>query len=230
MPGAPGGYTQPTQGTRPNTPPPTVTPPTPPPGTTPPPPPPGTNPGSFTQGAPGLPNLADFASPQSLQPWTEQFNAPTAEQAINSPGFQFRLGEGLKALERSAAAKGTLLTGGTMKGLSDYSQNSASQEYGNVYNRAYNEYDSRRSNFLTNEANRYNSQRTNMNDQWGINSDYFNMGRANRLDDFNIFDTGRKFDFGVMDSNRNFGRGLNQDYYSNMLNLALLGRPPAPNI
>jgi hypothetical protein len=48
-----------------------------------------------------------------------------------SPGYQFRLGEGLKALERSAAARGTLLTGGTLKGLARYGQDYASNEYAN---------------------------------------------------------------------------------------------------
>ena len=47
-----------------------------------------------------------------------------------SPGYQFRLGEGLKALERSAASRGTLLTGGTLKGLQRYAQDYASGEYG----------------------------------------------------------------------------------------------------
>lgn len=51
------------------------------------------------------------------------------------PGYQFRLSEGQKALERSAAAKGSLQSGGFMKGLTDYSQGAASQEYGNAYNR-----------------------------------------------------------------------------------------------
>src|SRR5262245_8719010 len=52
-----------------------------------------------------------------------------------SPGYQFRLGEGLKALERSAASRGTLLTGGTLKGLERYAQDYASNEYANQYAR-----------------------------------------------------------------------------------------------
>lgn len=51
------------------------------------------------------------------------------------PGYAFRLAEGQKALERSAAAKGSLMSGGFMKGLDAYSQGQASQEYGNAYNR-----------------------------------------------------------------------------------------------
>jgi hypothetical protein len=52
-----------------------------------------------------------------------------------SPDYQFRLAEGQKALERSAAARGGLLSGGTLKALSDYGQNTAAGEYGNWLNR-----------------------------------------------------------------------------------------------
>lgn len=46
-----------------------------------------------------------------------------------TPGFQFRFDEGLDALQRSAAAKGTLLTGGTLKDIVNYGQNFASNEF-----------------------------------------------------------------------------------------------------
>src|SRR5262245_3044053 len=59
------------------------------------------------------------------------------------PGYQFRLGEGLKALERSAAAKGTLLTGGTLKGLNRYAQDYASNEFQNRYARLFGEQQNR---------------------------------------------------------------------------------------
>ena len=49
------------------------------------------------------------------------------------PGYAFRLSEGMKQLGRTAAGRGGLISGGTMKGLQDYAQNSASQEYGNAY-------------------------------------------------------------------------------------------------
>jgi hypothetical protein len=55
------------------------------------------------------------------------------------PSYQFRVQQGQQALERSAAAKGTLLTGGTAKALARYGQDLASTEYGNVYNRALGE-------------------------------------------------------------------------------------------
>lgn len=51
------------------------------------------------------------------------------------PGYAFRLSEGNKALEASAAARGGVLSGGTLKALARYSQDAASQEYGAAYNR-----------------------------------------------------------------------------------------------
>lgn len=51
------------------------------------------------------------------------------------PGYAFRMAEGQKALERSAAARGGLNSGATMKALSRYGQDFASNEYGNAYNR-----------------------------------------------------------------------------------------------
>jgi hypothetical protein len=59
------------------------------------------------------------------------------QQLQTSPGYQFRLSEGAKALERSAAARGTLLTGGTLKGLQRYAQDYASGEYQNRYNQLF---------------------------------------------------------------------------------------------
>lgn len=51
------------------------------------------------------------------------------------PGYQFRLDQGQKAIERSAAARGGVLSGAAVKAASDYNQGAASQEYGNAYNR-----------------------------------------------------------------------------------------------
>ena len=51
------------------------------------------------------------------------------------PGYQFRLDEGMKGLERSAAARGGLLSGGTLRGIQRYGQDAASQEFTNAFNR-----------------------------------------------------------------------------------------------
>ena len=56
------------------------------------------------------------------------------------PGYAFRLSEGQKALERSAAARGGMLSGATLKGTERFAQDLASQEYSNAYQRALDVY------------------------------------------------------------------------------------------
>lgn len=51
---------------------------------------------------------------------------------VNNPGYQFRLGEGSKALERGAAARSGVLSGSAGKAMSRYGQDYASNEYGNA--------------------------------------------------------------------------------------------------
>lgn len=52
-----------------------------------------------------------------------------------SPDYQFRLSEGTKALDRSAASKGMLLSGAQTKGVQEYGGNLASGEYNNWFNK-----------------------------------------------------------------------------------------------
>jgi len=51
------------------------------------------------------------------------------------PGYSFRMSEGMKGLERSAAARGGLLSGATLKGIQRFGQDLGSQEYMNAFNR-----------------------------------------------------------------------------------------------
>lgn len=61
---------------------------------------------------------------------------PFGEQQFQAdPGYGFRMSEGMKALERSAAARGGLLSGATLKGVQRFGQDLASQEYQNAFNR-----------------------------------------------------------------------------------------------
>lgn len=57
------------------------------------------------------------------------------DQFQADPGYAFRLSEGQKALERSAAARGGLMSGATGKALTRYGQEAGSQEYMNAFNR-----------------------------------------------------------------------------------------------
>lgn len=57
------------------------------------------------------------------------------DQFQADPGYSFRMSEGMKGLERSAAARGGLLSGATLKGIQRFGQDLGSQEYMNAFNR-----------------------------------------------------------------------------------------------
>lgn len=57
------------------------------------------------------------------------------DQFKADPGYAFRLSEGQKALERTAAARGGLISGGALKAATRYGQDMGSQEYTNAFNR-----------------------------------------------------------------------------------------------
>jgi hypothetical protein len=61
------------------------------------------------------------------------------------PGYAFRMSEGLKSLDRQAAARGGLISGGALKAAQMYGQDLGSQEYMNAFNR-----------YQTNRANQLN--------------------------------------------------------------------------
>jgi hypothetical protein len=90
------------------------------------------------------------------QPWTQQFQAPTAAQAAATPGYQFALQQGLNAIQSGAAAQGNLLTGGTQKNLANYATGLASQTYQQTYNNALNQYQTNYGTWANNQANLYN--------------------------------------------------------------------------
>jgi hypothetical protein len=72
-------------------------------------------------------SAADFGKYASAEFTPAQFQA--------DPGYAFRMSEGMKALDRSAAARGNLFSGSTIKGAQRFGQDLASQEYQNAFNR-----------------------------------------------------------------------------------------------
>jgi len=64
---------------------------------------------------------------------TKTFTA--ADMQAYDPGYQFRIDQAMKALQGSAAAKGGALGGGALRSLTGLSQNIASSEFGNAFNR-----------------------------------------------------------------------------------------------
>lgn len=69
---------------------------------------------------------------QLLTPFSE-------EQFREDPGYQFRLDQGQKALERGAAARGQYYDPSTMKALAEHNAGMADQTYNDAYNRYNND-------------------------------------------------------------------------------------------
>lgn len=59
------------------------------------------------------------------------------------PGYAFRQAEGQKAIDNSAASRGSALSGATLKALTRFGQDTASSEYQNSYNRWNNDVSNR---------------------------------------------------------------------------------------
>lgn len=70
-----------------------------------------------------------------LTPLATEYTPFGMDQFQADPGYAFRMSEGMKALERSAAARGGLLSGATLKGIQRFGQDLGSQEYQNAFNR-----------------------------------------------------------------------------------------------
>lgn len=70
-----------------------------------------------------------------LVPLATEYTPFGMTQFQADPGYGFRMSEGMKALERSAAARGGLLSGATLKGIQRFGQDLGSQEYQNAFNR-----------------------------------------------------------------------------------------------
>jgi hypothetical protein len=69
------------------------------------------------------------------------------------PGTQFRLKQGLDAMNATAAARGGLISGNALKAGQDYGQAQGSQEYANAFNRYLTNYSNAQNTFQLNRNN-----------------------------------------------------------------------------
>lgn len=84
-------------------------------------------------GTSALSQLSQLAGPNG--PLTQQFSF-TPQNLQNDPGYQFTLQQGQQALQRSAAARGGLFSGATLKSLAGYTTGTANQYFNDAFNRA----------------------------------------------------------------------------------------------
>lgn len=137
-----------------------------------------------------------------LSPFTENFSyqdfkAPTQADLLASPGFQSSLDRASNTLQRSAAAKGSLLSGSTVQALGDQTADLTTQGYGNLFNQqaqvyqtnrgnAFDAYKERRANFYQNQDSPFaklmalsSLQQQDLQGQRQINLGYAGLGANN---------------------------------------------------
>lgn len=140
-----------------------------------------------------------------------QYNGPPAFKDLTfdfeaDPGYQFRLSEGSRAVEASAAARGGLFSGKTGTDLQGFAQGLASQEYGAAYNRFADKRDYNRQNYQDDR-----------NFSYGAFNDDFNRRRATNTDKYNRLASLA----GVGQVTANNVAGMQNEQGGNLGNLAL---------
>ena len=100
--------------------------------------------------------VASFNAPGLLAPYTKEFNPTNIQTILDAPAFQAAQANGMDELGRSAAASGTLLTGGFGKDLMKYSMGLSLGELNNQFNRDNSTFNTNRDTFYGNQNNAYN--------------------------------------------------------------------------
>lgn len=113
------------------------------------------------------PLMQRYSTPPPDIPNWAAFQAPTWQEAMNDPGYQFALKTGQEALIGNRSAQGLLGSSGTLKNMAQFNQQAAANQYNNVYNRKLQEYNT---NYATQAVNPYTARYQ----QWG---DLYNQYR-----------------------------------------------------
>lgn len=124
---------------------------------------------------------------QQQQPLVQQA-VQRASNFTTAPGYTFRLAEGMKGVENSAAARGGLLSGAALKATQRYGQDFASNEYNNWFQQS-------------NADRNYVS---------GVGNDAFNRLNTNR----NFVSGQNDAQYGRMNTDRNYITSQNEGAYS----------------
>lgn len=186
------------------TPPGTTTPP--PPAITPPPPgavpPPTTTPPATTTPPGNTGNTGDFPN-ASAAPWQVPKDASKPFDFYNDEGYQFRKQQGMDKIQNSAAARGGLASGATLKDLATFNSGLASEEY----DKAYGRYDTSRKFAEANAVDERNYNNTNR--EWDTT-----FNNSNRIDarNFDWAQTKDARDFAVNLAKWNTEFGYNADH------------------
>jgi hypothetical protein len=196
--------------------------------------------------APPAFEYADFAPPswdlpafEAPGPFSyEQYALPSGEEVLaQDPGYPMRVKEGQRAITNNASAGGLLKSGQTMKGLADYVEALASQEYGTAADRDFGVWQANRGAAAEDYDRLWRNAISDYSIKYGAEGDEFN--RAQSTYSTNLGKEATKYGFGLdvaagkaggtqgatsLAGNLALGSGglaLNQssDYWANLLSL-----------
>ena len=144
------------------------------------------------------PQNLDYQGRMPTYGGSDQFSFSGADLA-NDPGVKFRMDQAADTINRKAGAAGKRISGNRVNDLLTYSQDLASQEFGNAFNRALTTSEVNQGRNLTDynisrgeEADQYGrtvqqNQLTNANEavQYGRGMDQYNVAAQNDLNAYN---------------------------------------------
>jgi len=185
--------------------------------------------GSAPYTGPASTNVAPFSFKEYTP--TADFVPPTEADLYQDPSYKVRFAEGQRAVDTSAAAKGNLMTGGTLRALAKYGGEQASKEYANVYNRSANTWGANQAKNLAEyqaafgdaaagwglNTGQANTQFTQARDTWGMNTD---LALKDYLTKYDALLKGYQTRYGQFNDQRNFD-------FNNLYKLATLGASSA---
>jgi hypothetical protein len=158
--------------------------------------------------APTLPNAP------TLTPYT----APTQAQLEASPGYQSRLSAAQLGFDRSAAAQGSGLSGGSQQALAQYSQNFASNEYNNLVGQG-----------LSINANNNNVAQTGFGNQFNLAQTGFGNAFQTYQANYGQFQDAAAMGLNAYNTNVNTQRNAANDYWGQLFQTYNTGAGAANN-
>lgn len=173
----------------------------------------------WTERFQGPGSLPTFSPPGFQRPPEfkyDPFKAPSFEEAQQEPGYQFALDQGIKALQQSAAGKGILRTGGTLKDIVNYGQAAGAGNYQDVYNRGLNTYQTNFGNALATYGTNYGVSKDAMDYLYKGAQDQFNSLAAQNSADYQRAQNDYLTRYNIFRNNQN-------DPFQKTLSLAQLG-------
>lgn len=173
--------------------------------------------GSFNFGRAPVAGVPPPFAPSRPMPIFKSFTNPTLDEAKAEPGFQLSQQMGQQGIENSAAGRGLLRSGGTLKDILQYNQNFANQNYQNVYNRDFNTWQANTSgdlgNWLTGTQADLNTYNTNYQTQ--VKDPFQNALASTSMDNSNdwqnflqqyqIFTNNQKWPYQVLSDQQKIG-------------------------